>query len=336
VSAPATSAPGRRLSSRRPGPGTSRRKAPFGHRLRENLTVLSFIAPLLIGITVFFVYPLLSAIYFSFTKFDLLSTPEWVGFRNYRKLLDDPFLIQSAKNTLWMVVVFVPARIIGAIGTGMLLTQLRRGASVFRTIFYLPALAPPVAATIAFVYLLKPGTGPVNVFLDHLGIDGPLWFSSPAWAKPSLVLLGLWGVGDIMIIFVAALLDVPQSLYEAAALDGANAWQRFRYVTLPSISPVVLFATITGIIYTLQYFTQAAVAASIASGQATVGAGISQNFGYPEGSTFTYPLWLYMVGFRYNALGYANAMAVVLFAVAFAVTVVLLRRSRAFSGEATS
>jgi len=302
-------------------------------RLRRNLTAWSFLAPALIGIVVFFVYPLLSAVYFSFTKFDLLTVPQWVGLANYRRMAEDPFLLQSIRNTLWMVVVFVPVRIVSAIGLSMLLTQLKRGASIFRTIFYLPALAPPVAATIAFVYLLKPGIGPVNTFLDHLGIEGPLWFNSPEWSKPSLVLLGLWGIGDLMIIFLAAVLGVPTSLYEAAALDGANAWHRFRYVTLPTIQPVVLFATVTGVIYTLQYFDQAAVAGSIASGQAVTGGGISSSFGFPEGSTFTYPLWLYTVGFRYNALGYANAMAVALFVVALAVTVILLRRAKAFSGE---
>jgi multiple sugar transport system permease protein len=329
MSANATTASGRGVT-RRPARG---RKKPFGVRLRQSLTVLSFLAPALIGIAVFFLYPLLSAIYFSFTKFDLLSTPEYVGLDNYRKMLDDPFLWQSIKNTLWMVVVFVPARIIGAIGTAMLLTHIKRGASIFRTIFYLPALAPPVAATIAFVYLLKPGVGPVNHFLESIGISGPGWFTDPNWSKPSLVLLGLWGVGDLMVIFLAALLGVPQSLYEAAELDGAGAVAKFRYVTLPTISPVILFAAVTSVIYTLQYFTQAAVAGSIASGQATTGGGISQSFGYPEGSTFTYPLWLYVVGFRYNALGYANALAVVLFAVALAVTVILLRRSKAFSGD---
>jgi len=301
-------------------------------RLRR-LTPWSFLAPALIGIVVFFVYPLLSAVYFSFTKFDLLTVPEWVGLANYRRMAEDPYLLQSIRNTLWMVAVFVPARIISAIGLSMLLVQLRRGAGFFRTIFYLPALAPPVAATIAFVYLLKPGTGPVNTFLGHLGIEGPLWFNSPEWSKPSLVLLGLWGIGDLMIIFLAAVLGVPVTLYEAAALDGANAWHRFRYVTLPTIRQVILFAAVTGVIYTLQYFDQAAVAGSIASGQAVTGAGISQGFGYPEGSTFTYPLWLYTVGFRYNALGYANAMAIALFVVALAVTVILLRRSKAFSGE---
>ena len=302
-------------------------------RVRRNLTILSFLAPALIGIAVFFIYPLISAVYFSLTKFDLLSVPQWVGLANYKRMADDPFLLQSVRNTLWMVVVFVPVRIVGAIGLSMLLTNLRRGASFFRTVFYLPALVPPVAATIAFVYLLKPGTGPVNHFLEKIGIDGPLWFNSPAWAKPSLVLLGLWAIGDLMVIFLAAVLGVPESLYEAASLDGANAWHKFRSITLPTIQPVILFAAVTGVIYTLQYFDQAAVAGSIASGQATTGAGISQSFGYPEGSTFTYPLWLYTVGFRYNALGYANALAVALFLVAFVVTLFLMRRAKAFSGE---
>jgi multiple sugar transport system permease protein len=304
-----------------------------GVKLRRSATTLSFLAPALIGIAVFFLYPLVSAVYFSFTKFDLLSVPQWVGLDNYRRMADDPFLLQSVRNTLWMVVVFVPARIIGSIGVAMLLTRLRRGAGFFRTLFYLPSLVPPVAATIAFVYLLKPGTGPVNHMLEKIGIEGPLWFNSPQWAKPSLVLLGLWACGDLMVIFLAAVLGVPESLYEAAALDGANAWHRFKSITLPSIRPVILFAAVTGVIYTLQYFDQAAVAGSIASGQATTGAGISQSFGYPEGSTFTYPLWLYTVGFRYNALGYANALAIGLFVVALGVTVILLRRAKAFAGE---
>ena len=306
---------------------------PLGVRVRRGATTFSFLAPALIGIAVFFLYPLGSAVYFSFTKFDLLSAPQWVGLANYKHMADDPFLLQSVRNTLWMVAVFVPVRIIGAIGLSMLLTQFKRGASVFRTIFYLPALVPPVAATICFVYLLKPGTGPVDHFLEKIGITGPLWFNSPTWAKPSLVLLGLWAVGDLMIIFLAAVLGVPESLYEAAELDGANAWHRFRSLTLPTISPVILFAAVTGVIYTLQYFDQAAVAGSVANGQATTGAGISQAFGYPEGSTYTYPLWLYTVGFRYSALGYANALAIALFLVAFAVTVILMRRAKAFSGE---
>src|ERR1700712_1177496 len=253
----------------------------LGVRIRKNATTLSFLAPALIGIAVFFLYPLVSAVYFSFTKFDLLSVPQWVGLDNYKRMAHDPFLLQSIRNTLWMVVVFVPVRVLSAFSLALLVTRLRSGAGFFRTLFYLPALAPPVAATIAFVYLLKPGTGPVNTFLEHIGITGPLWFNSPGWAKPSLVLLGLWGIGDLMVIFLAAVLGVPESLYEAASLDGANAWHRFRFITVPTIRPVILFAAVTGVIYTLQYFDQAAVAGSIASGQASTGGGISSSFGFP-------------------------------------------------------
>jgi multiple sugar transport system permease protein len=305
----------------------------MSRRWRHRLTVLSFMAPALVGMVVFFLYPLLSAIYFSFTRFDLLTTPQWVGMRNYVYLFtQDPSAQKAALNTLWLVAILVPARMVAALLMAMLLTSLKRGGGFFRTVFYLPALAPPVAATITFVFLFNPATGPVNEVLGWFGVDGPLWFDSPAWAKPSLVLLGTWAVGDLMVIFLAALLDVPKPLYEAASLDGANAWQRFRYVTFPSLSPVLLFAAVTGVIQTLQYFTQAAVAASVASGSVTGGGGISSTFGYPEESTLTYPLHLYVSGFRYFDMGYANALAVVLFVVAFAVTLVLLRRFRAFTG----
>jgi len=301
-------------------------------RLRHRLTVLAFIGPALAGLVIFFVYPLIAAVWFSFNRVDLINPPQWVGLANWRFLLHDLNVRHAAANTLWFIAVMVPARIIGAMVTAMLLNRVKRGRGVFRTLFYLPALAPPVVATLAFVSLLKPGTGPVNTLLAKVGIEGPLWFSSPDWAKPALVLLALWGIGDLMIIFVAALLDVPAELYEAASLDGAGPWQRFRNVTLPSISPVVLFAAVTGVIATLQYFTQAAVAASVASGDAVTGGGISGTFGYPEGSTFTYPLWLYTVGFRNGLLGYSSVLAVVLFVVAISVTLVLLRRFNAFVG----
>ena len=312
-------------------PARSRR--PAGYRWRHRLTVLSFMAPALAGISLFLIYPLVSAVYFSFTRFDLLTTPKWVGFRNYVYLFEhDQTAVKAAANTLWLVAVLVPARMLAALCTSMVLVSLRRTGGFFRTVFYLPALAPPVAATIAFVFLFNPATGPVNVLLGKLGFAGPLWFDSPQWAKPSLVLLGTWAVGDLMVIFLASLLDVPKPLYEAAAIDGANAGQRFRHVTLPAISPVLLFAAVTGIIQTLQYFTQAAVAASVASGRAETGAGISTTFGYPEQSTLTYPLHLYVSGFRYYDMGYANALAVVLFVAAFAITLVLLLRAKAFFG----
>jgi len=287
------------------------------------------------GILIFFVYPLISAVYFSFTKFDLLTPPEWVGLKNYQGMLHDTNLIKSAKNSLWLVLVMVPAQVLFGLGTGVLLVAMKRSTTLYRTLFYLPALVPPVAGTLAFVYILKPGTGPLNILLAQFGIEGPQWFNDPAWSKPSLTLLVLWGIGNTMVIFLAALLDVPASLLEAASLDGANAWQRFRHVTLPTLSPVIVFSTITGIIATLQFFTQAAVAASTASGQATVGGGAASTFGYPEGSTFTYPLWLYMKGFNYGQMGYACAMSIVLFIVAFAIIVVVLKRSKSFTGDAS-
>ncbi|GHJ44160.1 sugar ABC transporter permease [Catellatospora sp. TT07R-123] len=310
-------------------PGTSRL---LSLKTRRRLTPYVFVAPVLVGLILFLVYPLLAAIYFSFTRFNMIQAPEWVGLDNWKFLLEDDNVVKAAKNTLWLVAVMVPARMLGALLTAILLNQVKRGRGIYRTLFYLPALAPPVAATLAFVLLLKPGTGPVNTLLGHLGVsDPPLWFNDPDWSKPSLVLLALWGVGDLMMIFIAALLDVPVELHEAAALDGAGTWQRFRYVTLPGISPVLLFAAITGIIGTLQYFTQAAVAASVASGAVSGGGGISDTFGYPNGSTYTYPLWLYIVGFRYHVLGYANVLAVVLFVVSIAATLILLRRFREYA-----
>jgi multiple sugar transport system permease protein len=219
--------------------------------------------------------------------------------------------------------------VLSAFGLALMLARARQGVGVFRTIFYLPALAPPVAATLAFVYILNPATGPVNTILSHVGISGPLWFQDPVWSKPSLTLLGVWGVGNLMIIFLAAVLDVPRTLYESAELDGAGPLQRMRYVTLPSISPVILFAVILGIIQGLQYFTQAYVAAGVAAGQASQAADVtSVSLGYPQDSTLFYPVLLYQHGFVDFQMGYASAMAIFLLVVSFSVVLVILLNSR--------
>jgi multiple sugar transport system permease protein len=164
--------------------------------------------------------------------------------------------------------------------------------------------------------------------LGALGIQGPLWFDSPQWSKPSLVLLGMWGVGNLMIIFLAALVDVPKHLYESASLDGAGAWNQMRYVTLPTISPVILFAIVIGVIESLQYFTQAYVASTIAAGSAASATEGANSLGYPLYSTLFYPILLYQQGFRYFNMGYASAMAMLLLVVALAVTALILRNSR--------
>src|SRR3989454_2478515 len=200
------------------------------------------------------------------------------------------------------------------------------GGVVFsRPFFYLPPGPPRVAATLGFVSLLTPATGPVNTVLKWLGVQGPLWFNDPGWAKPSLVILGVWGIGNTMVIFLAAVLDVPRHLYESADLDGAGPWQRLRYVTLPSISPVILFAVVLGVIQGLQYFTQAYVASGVAAGQASQAADVtSVSLGYPLDSTLVYPVLLYQHGFIDFQMGYASAMAMLLLAVSFGVTIVIL------------
>jgi multiple sugar transport system permease protein len=288
-------------------------------------------APWLIGFSVFFGYPLVMSVYLSFTHYDLLSSPKWIGFANYKFIFnDDPLVGPAVRNTLWIIAIMVPLQVIFAFGVAMMLARAKRGVGFFRTIFYLPALAPPVAATLAFVYILNPATGPVNVVLEKLGVeDTPLWFQSPGWAKPSLTLLGLWGVGNIMIIFLAAILDVPKHLYESAELDGAGPLQRLRWVTLPTISPVILFAIVIGVIAGLQYFTQAYVAANVASGQASqAGDQTVNNLGYPEDSTLFYPVLLYQQGFRYFNMGYAAALTMLLLVVAFTITLLIIRNSR--------
>ena len=311
-------------------PALDRRHARRKAAWRRRGLVLAFMSPWLVGFTVFIAYPLVYSGYLSLHSYDLLNPPRWVGLGNYRYMLhDDPEIGIAIRNTLWLILIAVPLQVMFAFGIALMVTRARTGGGIFRTVFYLPALAPPVAATLGFVYLLNPATGPVNVGLDKLGIEGPLWFNAPEWSKPSLTLLAMWGVGNIMIIFLAAILEVPKHLHESAQLDGASPLQRLRWVTLPTISPVILFAVVLGVIQALQYFTQAYVAASIAAGQASqAGTTSTLEQGYPEGSTLFYPVLLYYHGFRFFNMGYASAMAMLLLAVAFAVTLLIISNSR--------
>ncbi len=307
-----------------------RRRARRRAAWRRRRVVGLLMAPWLLGFSVFFGYPLVMSAYLSFTHYDLLSPPRWVGLANYRYLFTiDPQTWTAVRNTLWLIAVLVPLQVLFAFGIALLVSRARAGVGVFRTIFYLPALAPPVAATLGFVYILNPATGPVNTILDKLGVQGPLWFQDPAWAKPSLVILGLWGVGNTMIIFLAAVLDVPRTLYESAQLDGAGPLQRLRWVTVPSISPVILFSLVLGVIQGLQYFTQAYVAAGVAAGQASQAADVTAvSLGYPQDSTLFYPVLLYQHGFSDFQMGYASAMAIFLLVVSFSVTLVIVLNSR--------
>jgi multiple sugar transport system permease protein len=313
-----------------PAAASARRRAKRRAMWRRRGTVLLFLSPWIVGFSVFFGYPLVMSGYLSFTTYDLLSSPRWVGLDNYRYLFkEDPEIWTAVRNTLWLVAVLVPLQVLFAFGVATMLARAKTGVGFFRTVFYLPALVPPVAATLGFVYILNPATGPVNTILDKLGIEGPLWFNDPVWSKPSLTLLGLWGIGNTMVIFLAAILDVPRHLAESAQLDGAGPLARLRWVTLPTISPVILFSIVIGVIAAMQYFTQAYVAAAVAAGQASQAGSVSTlELGYPEGSTMFYPILLYYNGFRFFQMGYASAMAMLMLGVAFVLTLIILGNSR--------
>ncbi|WP_443078716.1 carbohydrate ABC transporter permease [Streptomyces sp. NBC_01497] len=314
-------------ASARSGTGTQPDMTLKRKRNRHRLKVLGFLSPWLIGFSVFFGYPLLATVYFSFMHYNQIEQPSFVGLKNWKYVLEQmPLFGPALWNTIWLVVVMVALRVVFGLGIGLLITKVKTGVGFFRTAFYLPYLAPPVAATVAFVFLLNPSTGPVNRVLGWIGINGPTWFNDPNWAKPSLVLLGLWGVGDLMVIFMASLLNVPKEQYEAADLDGAGAIAKFRYVTWPAITPIVLFAVVTGVVQTMQYYTQALVAGKIASG-VSIGPGSVVQPGYPDHSTLTVPQLVYQLGFQNFNTGAACVLSLVLFVIAMAVTLLLMRKN---------
>ena len=295
---------------------------------RRYRTVLLFMAPWIIGFSVFILYPMVASLYYSFTKYDLLSLPVPIGLDNYRYMFtEDPRFWQSIGNTLWIIAIGVPLRIVLSVATASLLMRARRGAKFYRTIFFVPSIVPPVAAALAFVFVLNPATGPVNQLLSGVGVDNPpLWFFGAGWSKPAMLFLILWGIGDAIIIFLAGLLDVPKQLYEAADMEGASGWQKFRYVTLPMISPIIFFSLVIGVIQGFQFFSQAYVASLAVSGDTTTE--ISTALGTPEGSLLFYSIYLYHEGFLAFRMGYASAMAWVLFIITLVCTIAIIKSSR--------
>jgi multiple sugar transport system permease protein len=257
-----------------------------------------------------------ASFYQSFTKFNLIESPEWVGFDNYYRMFyeDDDFW-KALKNTLWISAISIPLRIGFAILTAWILTKPKTGRNLYRTIFFLPSMVPAVAATMVFTYIFNPAYGTINRGLEALGVENPpFWFMDPAWAKWGLIILGLWGIGDTMIIFLAGLLDVPKSLYEAASLEGASGWQSFRYITLPMITPVIFFSGVTGVIGSFQYFTQAYVA----SGQVN---------DYSH-SMYFYATHIYHSAFKAYEMGYASALSWFLLVITLICTLVILRTQK--------
>jgi multiple sugar transport system permease protein len=301
-----------------------RRTAEARRRTRRNyVRVLLFMSPWLTGFFIFTLYPIVASLYFSFTRYAILSSPVWNGLENYRFMFTkDPFFWTAIRNTIWIIVFGLPLRIVFAILTATLLVRPRRGVKVYRTFFFLPTLVPAVAASLAFVFLFNPTIGPINQFLSFLGWDNtPLWFMSATWSKPALLILGVWGVGDAMIIFLAGMLNVPRQLYEAADIEGASRSQRFRYVTLPLISPVIFFSLVIGVIEGFQFFTEAYVA------NVTLNGGDVNSLGSPLQSLLFFTTRLYQAGWLDFKMGYASALAWVLLAVTMVCTLIIMKTS---------
>ena len=286
-------------------------------RRREARAGLLFVLPWLLSLLIFTTYPVLATFYLSLTDYNVVQPPTWVGLHNYRTMLTaDPAFWTSVTNTACYTLLVVPLGLAGSLGLALLLNLRVRGLGVYRTLMYLPALAPPVASTIIFSGLFDPDGGPINAGLQQVGLPALDWLNDPSWSKPALVILSLWGLGAGALIFLAGLQDIPQALLDAAAIDGAGPWQRFRSVTLPLLTPVILFNLVIGIISSFQVFTPALI--------------IGGTTGKPLESTLMLMVHIYRNAFRYFAMGYASALAVVLFLAVLVVTLAIFGSARAW------
>ncbi len=268
-------------------------------RGREAITFYLFITPWIIGFLLFTVGPIIASLGLSFTDYDIMLPPALVGLGNYQEILDDPLFYTSLYNTVYIVVLAVPLSMMAAFGLAMLLNQKVRMMAAYRTAYFIPSIVPAVAGAALWLYLLQPQWGLVNGFLESIGIPGPGWLSSEVWSKPAIIMILIWGTGGTMIIYLAGLQDIPVSLYEAAEIDGANDWHKFRRITLPLMTPVIFFTLVLGIIGTFQIFAQIFV--------------LTDGMGGPQNSTLVYVMYLYRNAFNFFRMGYASAMAWILF-----------------------
>jgi multiple sugar transport system permease protein len=286
---------------------------------REALAGYLFISPWIIGFLIFTIGAMGFSLFISFSRYNLaLGRIRPIGLDNYEQLIKDPDVLRSLGNTLYYAVLAVPCEIIFALFLAMLLNKLSRGAGVFRTLFYLPKMTPAVATASIFFLLLNGNQGAVNGFLGLFGIEGPNWLVEPAWIKPSLVLMALWGVSGTMLIFLAALKNVPRDLYEVAELDGAGPVRRFFNITVPMISPTIFFNVIVLTIAALQVFDTAYLLFSRDQGQAT-----------PDAALF-YAIYLFQLAFRQFNFGLASAMAWLLFVLILLITLIQTRIGNRF------
>jgi multiple sugar transport system permease protein len=290
-----------------------RRQVPMG-RVRTRWGIF-FLMPWIIGFLAFQLLPIVATVFLSFT--DYSATKEFapgnfnmVGLSNYGRLFSDPQLLQSLGVTLKFAIIAVPIGLVIPLSFALLVNSKHLLApNVFRTLYFLPTVIPIVAGVMVFQGVLNSQSGWINLMLGAIGIEGPRWLSDPNWAVPALNLLGLWGVGNAMLILLASLQGVPTELYDASTIDGANGAQRFFYITLPMISPVIFYNVTLGVIGAFQYFVQAML--------------IGGRNGDPQGATLFYPLHFYRQAFVFNDMGYASVLALLLFAIVMILTTLM-------------
>jgi multiple sugar transport system permease protein len=281
---------------------------------QEALWGYFFILPWLLGFVFFTGGPIVASALLSFCKWDLITNIEWVGFSNYIHLFtrDQRFWI-SLYNTFYYTFFSVPLQLVAGLAIAMLMHQNIKFIKIFRTIFYFPSVTAGVASAIIWMWVFNPDVGLVNYFLHMIGIQGPLWLASETWAKPVYVIMSLWGVSGGMLVYLAGLEGIPRALYEAAAIDGAGTWRKFFHITLPMLSPILFFQLIISMVNSFQVFTQAYI--------------MSGGTGAPADSTLFYVVYLYQMAFRFHQLGYASALAWILFIIILAATLVMFKFS---------
>jgi multiple sugar transport system permease protein len=288
--------------------------------LRENITGWLMAMPFILGFIVWTAGPMAYSAYLAFAKWDLLGAVRWVGLDNFERAFSEPATLTSLRVTTVYAATSIPLRIMLGLMIALLLNQKIRGLSVWRAVYYLPAVLSGVAVSLLWQFIFSADFGALNFVLSLFGIDGPSWLNSEQWALPALVITSLWAVGGDMVIYLAALQGVPTELYEAATVDGASPVRRFLSITLPMISPAIFFQLVTGIIGALQTFTQAYIMTE----------------GGPNNATLFYVLHLYRQAFQYLRMGYASALAWILFFYILILTLIVLRSSAAwvyYAGE---
>ncbi len=291
---------------------------PLSLRRRESIWGYILISPWLIGFVIFTLGPMIASLVLSLTEYKITTPPVFIGLDNFIKLFTaDPKFWHSLGITVKFAVIAIPLNLVFGFALAFLLNQKVPGLAFWRTIYYLPSVIAGVAVAILWSLIFNPRFGILNWFLGLLGINGPGWLSSPDWAIPALIIMSLWSVGGGMIIYLSGLQSIPTALYEAAQLDGANSWQQLFRITIPLMSPVIFYNLVIGIIGTFQYFTEVYV----------ITASADTGLGGPAESTLFYNVYLYSNAFRYLNMGYASAMAWVLFVIVLVLTLLVFRSS---------